>query len=450
VRSRISKLARYVRSGGLGPFLVRAMAGSGVVQLAGMLVTFLVGIQLARGLGVEGYGYYGIAMAVISVASIPGEFGLPRLVVREVAAASTHQDLPRLFGVIRWADRISVLVALPASAAMAVGAYLFVDQRSSPVAVALALGAPIVPLVALTKIRGGILQGMHFVTLGQVPAVLLRPLIFSLLLLGLFTVFPDAGVPETMALNTVTAAIALLTAHLWLRPRLPRPRPTQLIQNGRQWLASSFPMALTDGLRMLQAQLVILLVGIMASPEQVGLFRIAVSTALMVAVPVTLVNAVIAPVLARLNAQGDMGRLQRLSSHSAQLMTAGALILTLPILFFGPDLLTFVFGSEYAPAQSALLMLCVGQVVNAGFGPNGNLLVMSGHERRVSRAMAVSLVCGTLAVAALVPWLGILGAAIASTLFLLTWNLIAWRDTRRLLGVDTSLLAPITGRLSRK
>ena len=68
--------------GGLRSFLVRAVAGASAVHLAGMLFAVLVGVQLARGLGVEGYGQYGIAMAAIALASIPGEFGLPRLVTR--------------------------------------------------------------------------------------------------------------------------------------------------------------------------------------------------------------------------------------------------------------------------------------------------------------------------------------------------------------------------------
>ena len=78
--------------GGLRAFLVRAVAGASAVHLVGMLFAFLVGVQLARGLGVEGYGQYGIAMAAIALASIPGEFGLSRLVTREVASSSARSS----------------------------------------------------------------------------------------------------------------------------------------------------------------------------------------------------------------------------------------------------------------------------------------------------------------------------------------------------------------------
>ena len=67
-----------------------------------MVASFAVGVQLARLLGVEGYGYYGIALSVVTIAGIPGEMGLSRLVTREVASASAKGDLPHLFGAVRW------------------------------------------------------------------------------------------------------------------------------------------------------------------------------------------------------------------------------------------------------------------------------------------------------------------------------------------------------------
>src|SRR5687768_836127 len=122
IRNQIDRSRLYLAGTSLGPFLIRAVAGTGAVQLAGMLVTFLVGIQLARGLGVEGYGLYGVAMAILSLASVPSEFGLPRLVIREVAGSAARRDLPALFGVIRWANKTSLLISGLMAGAIAVGA----------------------------------------------------------------------------------------------------------------------------------------------------------------------------------------------------------------------------------------------------------------------------------------------------------------------------------------
>ena len=172
-----------------------------------MAATFLVGLQLARGLGPGGYGQYGIAMAMLTLAAVPSEFGRPQLVTREVAAASAREQRERLFGVIAWADRVVLTLAIPLSVLIAAGAWLVLESRI--VAVAVAVGAFAIPLVAFAKIRGAALQGLHFVVLGQTPITLLRPLLMSLMLAVLFLLMPGADASEAMALNVVTAAVAV-------------------------------------------------------------------------------------------------------------------------------------------------------------------------------------------------------------------------------------------------
>jgi O-antigen/teichoic acid export membrane protein len=204
-------------------------------------------------------------------------------------------------------------------------------------------------------------------------------------------------------------------------------------------------MAMTDGMRILQGQMGIFLLGIMAPPEQAGLFRIASSTVVMMAVPITVIGMLVAPVQARLHAEGDMERLQKLCHHSAQIMTAGVAALILPFLLLGPALLSFVFGQEFAPAYGALMIMAVGQLVSAAFGPNATLLNMSGQEKRVTRAMLFALIVNAALIVLLVPAMGNVGAAWATSIALVAWNLLAWWDCRRCVGLDTSAL-PITVR----
>ena len=439
MRSRISGALSYFLGEGLGPFLVRAVAGSSAVQAAGMLVTFLVGVQLARGLGVEGYGYYGIAMAVITIAGVPGEYGIPKLVTREVAAASASDDRPRMFGVLRFADRATWVLAALALLTAVLLAFFLSAERSSIVITAILLGLPIVPLAAFARSRGGALQGLHHVVLGQIPFNLVRPLLMALLLLGLFTWNPGAGAPEAMALNVATAAAALVLSELWLRSRLPAERPARLTQASRQWLASCVPLTLARAIGVLHGQTIILVLGILATSADVGLFRIALSTMAVVGLPVMLMNQVVAPVLAKLYAEGDQGRLRKVCTRASQAMTAAVMALTLPLVLWGRPLIRAIFGEDYVPAYAALLLMCAAQIVSAAFGPNATLLTMTHHERRVTRAMTLGLLVNVALVAALAPMWGVTGAALAGVGGALFWNSMAWFDAKRLLDIDTSL-----------
>jgi O-antigen/teichoic acid export membrane protein len=419
---------------------VRALAGSGSIRIIAMLASFAVGIQLARGLGVEGYGYYGLALALITLASIPGELGLPKLVVREVAAASAREDYRALFGALRWADSACLRISLAIAATVVVAALLVLQLRPSALGAAILLGAPIIPLISLAKIRGGALQGLNYVVLGQVPGVLIRPLLLSLLLLGSYILGTGLSAPGAMALNSLTAAAVLVIAHLWLRKRLPKVVPAEVVTSGRRWLASTIPLALTDGMRTLQSELTILLLGLLAIAADVGLFRIAVVTATIASAPMIVISRVAMPMIARLHVEGDSPRLQKIVTYSAFAQTAGVLLLSLPLLVAPVPLLGLAFGPDFEPAATALRIIVLGQIANAAFGPNAALLNMTHHEGRVTKAMAIALVLNVVTVLLLAATAGITGAAIGFVLSLLCWNVLTWLDARRLLNIETSVL----------
>ena len=60
-----------------------------------------------------------------------------------------------------------------------------------------------------------------------------------------------------MALNTITAGAALLATYLLFRRFVPAETPNRRTSEPRRWLATTVPLALTEAIRTLQAQLTI-------------------------------------------------------------------------------------------------------------------------------------------------------------------------------------------------
>lgn len=437
--ARSSSLVAWLGGNGLGPFLVRAVAGSGAVRLAGMAASFAAGVLLARGLGVEGYGYYSLALAVITIAAIPAELGLPILVTREVAAASAKVDNAKLLGMLRWADRATAWLGGGVALLVGLAGAALYGRVSADLSGALILGAPVIPLIAFAKTRGAALQGLNYVVRGQVPWSLLRPLLLALLVGGLLVTGRELTAPAAMALNSVTAAMVLAVAFVWLRQRLPQAGAAHLTTS-RGWLASAIPMGLMEGMRVLQIEVALLLVGMIAASAMVGLLRIASVTAMMAASAIVIVGAVAMPVMAKLHAQGNSARLQKTVTSVAQAQFAGTLMLTLPLIVFPQPILDFAFGRAFVAAADALRILCLSQLVNAAFGPNLVLLTMSHHERRVALAMGIALALSLALVPAFTIAIGVEGAALGLFASIFCWNFLAWRDARRLLGIETSIV----------
>lgn len=435
-----NRISSYLRRPGLGPKLVKAALGSAGLRLTGMFFGFLVGVQLARGLGVDGYGTYGLAMSVIALMSVVTEFGLPQLLTREVAAAQVHNEWGKVRGILSWSTRAVLLTSFVTLGVVI--SWLWFSGRGfgSPLALTLLPGVLLVPLVAEGKIRSAALRGMQFIVRSQLPETLLRPALFSALLFVGSLMLPLA--PHlAMALGVVAAAATFVCSAFMLRGALPdEARTAQPQMNARGWWASALPMALTEGMRVFQGHLAVLLLGWMTTFASVGLFRVASSVAVLMAFPLTISALVGSPVIARLHAQNDHARLQRLLSWLALGMTASTILMASPFLIAGGPLLGWVFGSEFSASNPILLVLCLSTSLTAFFGVNAVLLNMTGHQKRVTRASWISLAIVLVLSPVLIRGFGAMGAAIATTVSMLAWNTQMWRDGIRLLSLDASFL----------
>jgi O-antigen/teichoic acid export membrane protein len=433
------RLSAFFTGDGVAAALVRPVAGNGLVRVIGILASFTVGVQLARGLGVTSYGYYSIALAVITLSGIPSEFGLPTLVTREVAAASVHHDRNELFAIIRWAERSCRWIAFGIMTAVVTAALLLRSAYAPTITECLLIGAPIIPLMALSRVRSGAIQGLNHVVRAQIPEGLVRPVFFSSILALVYVLHVKLSPQLAMGLYSVTIAVILIFSSVWLRHVLPG-RPAEPLPTRKRSIASSIPMGLMEGMRVIQGEVSIVLAGLVAAPAVVGLLRIANVTAMTAAVPLVIMVQVGMPMMAKLYASGDRARLQKTVTALAQTQFAGVVLLSLPLLAFPAPLLSLAFGPSFAAASEALRVLMLAQLANAAFGPNIWLLNMTHHERRVLRALGAALVINSIAVPLLAAKWGATGASFALFGSMLCWNIISWRDAKNLLGIETSII----------
>jgi O-antigen/teichoic acid export membrane protein len=109
----------------------------------------------------------------------------------------------------------------------------------------------------------------------------------------------------------------------------------------------------------------------------------------------------------------------------------------LVFLFFGKTLLNLVFGPEFIPAYEPLAILTVGQLINSATGSVGFLLMMTGYEQDTARGMAIAAVSNIVLNLVLVPLWGTKGAALASAITLVIWNVLLWLAVRRRLKINS-------------
>ena len=438
--SRLSALMGHTSS--LRGRLIRGGLGSLALKLGGTALGFLIAVLLARSLGPEGFGVYAFVLSIVTLLAIPTQLGLPQLVVRETAKTQAAKQWGLMLGLWRWSTLVVWLFSSFVLVLAFIGLWFFGDQLSPLTRATLVAGLPLVPLIALGNLRGAALRGLRYVVVGQLPDHVFRPGLFLVMCLAVLLVFPAQTLTATTAagLHSLASAIAFGLG-AWL---LWRNRPIELVSRpppvyaARAWTVSALPLALTAGLQVINGQIGILLLGLFASIETVGFYKVAVAVAQLIIFGLGAVNLVVMPYFARLYAQGDRVRLQQLVTLSARAILALAVPMTLFFVFFGEAFLSLAFGPDYVAGYTALAILAVGQLVNAAMGSVGVLLNMTGHERYTLRGFAIAAMANVLLGLILIPLFDLIGAALATAATLVIWNMLLRRAVWRLIQIETT------------
>jgi len=434
---------RDVLSGdGLKARLIRGGIGSAGIQATNRVLALALGIVLARTLGPDGYGVYAYAFAVMSLLMVAAEAGVPTLLMREVAASLGREEWGLMRGTLRRAGQFVALAAIAVALTGLAVLWAVGDRLSPEMFYTMALMLLVLPFAAGTKTVAHALMGLHRVVLGQGVNMLLQPALVVTFVWVAFLLWPALRQPHyAMAAQLLAAAIVLVVGLLILRRLTPQEvRTAPPVYRSREWLRSALPFMLIGGAGIINNQTDIIMLGWFTGPEEVGIYRVAVQGAALVAFSLQVVNAVVAPQFSRLYAQGDMARLQRLVTQSARLVLLAALPVALAFILAGGVLVSWVFGAAFAAAHAPLAILAVGQLVNAGFGSVGFLLNMTGHESIVARILWQTAALNMLLNTAMIPLYGMNGAAMATAISLAVWNTRLYRQARMSLGIVSTAI----------
>jgi O-antigen/teichoic acid export membrane protein len=184
----------------------------------------------------------------------------------------------------------------------------------------------------------------------------------------------------------------------------------------------------------------VLVLGMFAPAEQVGVYAIAKRFTVIVGFVLIAVNSVAAPRFALLHAQGDQQALRGMAISAARLSLLAASPLLL-LCLAAPQWVMSLFGEGFKEGWPVLLILSVGQLVNVATGSVGQLLAMSGEEKKLHRAYMVSTVISIVLLMILTPFVGMYGAAISAMVGVIVVNLLSMIYVARKFGFYINVFA---------
>lgn len=187
----------------------------------------------------------------------------------------------------------------------------------------------------------------------------------------------------------------------------------------------SLPMLMTSTMSLVIGQAGVLMLGIFKTEAEVGLYAMAVKLATLTAFILYAVNSMAGPKFSELFHSNRMEELFYVAKKSAKLIFWSTVPILAGLVLLGKQVLHIAFGSEFAVAYPALVLLVLGQFANSISGATGLFMNMTGNQNIIRNIMFIVVFINLGLNWFLIPIYGILGAAISAMVSIAGWNMAA-------------------------
>ncbi len=377
------------------------VAAQFLTSVAGRGIFLLLQIFLARQLGPHEFGLYCIGWTVIGLVGTLTSVGMPQAVLRfGIGGRSALLARPMMIASVVGL----VATALIAAFAEPIAAGVFGEPAAAPAILAF---APALFAVGLVSVMASSLRVTGAIALSGLVGTVLFALSLALTLLA-FTIWTSAA--SAAAMYSIASVLTLAGTAVLLHAQPSTTGGTTLRALTRFGLITM----VIHGSNVLNIWADRLVIGVLSDAEAVGLYQAASQLAMVAVVLRSAVVTVFEAKLSRLREGGPPPDVTR--EYVAAVRTLlhatgpGLVALGLTSSFW----VGLLFGPAYVAAAASLIILLAGQLLQTLLGPSVNALHMTGDERRVLVLTFGSMALNVAGNFALIPLIGMAGAALAT------------------------------------
>ena len=403
---RLPALRRLVGSHGAyaAALMVRGM------ELVGKLGLYMLAARL---LGTHDAGLFFLCLTWVGLAATLARAGFEKAVVRHMAAelaiGKAREARAAMLTGLMWVG-IGGVVATIATIVFAepVSTGIFSDAGLGwPLIVA---SAAILPQ-ALCIYAGHVLYGHHRGVAGQFVQNALWPVLtLAAMVAGVHSL---DGMLYTLAVTNTLAALLGLILVMRQRTvaRAPSDEPAALPSLWR----TAFPLGVVEVVQVSLNSIPLLILAVFATPSDVGAFSVASRLSMLIWVVIISIGTIAAPSFAALHRVKDWTGL-RAQNRKARLMVVLCGIPPIALMMIFPVQILKIVGPGFEIAAGALIIMCLGQLVNCLLSCQDIVLAMTGHGGLLRWLNAGQLASCCILGAILIPAFGMTGAAVLTSI----------------------------------
>lgn len=403
------------------------------VKLLGAASGYALAWLVTQQEGAAAYGRFELGLTVLAMGALAARVGLDGVMVKWLAASHARGLHGIQRSLVFRAMAVTLLVGMGLSWLVMAGQEVLIhwsgDAETKEVWPWVAAG---IPVLALWGLSAEMLRGLS------------RMKQYALSQQGLLTALA-VGVLWATSLGVLKSyawavGIAMTLSVVMLLASLSWRKGSASNWDESEWgwksmFSTGWPMLMGSAMYLVMSWSDTLLVAHYLEEDQVGVYRLTFKLAAVVTLVQAAVNSYAAPLFAERHAVGDKEGVRAALRTATLLNVAFSIPAFVAIVLLGPVLLRW-FGEEFVSGTACLHWLALGQLSMTLCGPVMYVLNMTGYERIGNRILWTTALINVAINVYAIPRMGIVGAAVATALSLVIWNVAAAWAVQQKLGLS--------------
>ena len=407
INSFLLSLSQYIKGGETFRKILANSSWLFIDRAIRLTVGLLVGILVARYLGVEQYGMLSYAIAIVALFSSTASLGLDVIIVRELVENTNHNEIVDTAFVLKLgAGLVGYLLA--------VISIVLLKDINDPITVLVIIIALTIPFKSFD-----IIDLCFQAEMLSKYSVLIRSTTF--LLMALFRVVLVVT-QSTLIMFAVLMAIESIIATIgmcWVFKRKGRRFGLKNFKTvlGKGFLINGWPIALSAIFVLINMEIDKVMIGGLYGDIEVGYYTIAARLSqIWYFIPMVIGVSVFPALIAKRSVNKELFKLKLQKVYS--FLTFFAVLISIPFVLFADQIVIMLFGEEYANSGNMLAIHVMSLIFIFHISLRSRVLLLEGLTKFIAIDYAILVVLNIILNLVLIPTYGGIGAAIAS---LISW-----------------------------
>ena len=422
--------------------------GSGIsffLRFGGLAVGYLLTLLIANLFGANGLGDYVLAITILRLFTLLAKLGLDTTSIRFIAAFASQDKWTSIFRFRKQIISILSISSIVASLLMYFLAEPIADLINANYKY-IQLSAFFVLPMAFFMLHYESLRGLKRIAAFSFFYMMAQGLftIVSVLIIHQFTISSNVPIYAYLVSVFIVSILSFLSFKYSLKKSAKGKESAEKeLRSYSEILKISVPLMFAQSVQFIMAWTDKLMLGAIDTPNvslglttnssEVGIYHTAFKLSMFAAVALMSINSIASPKFAEMYASKNKEGLKKIVHQSTKMIFW--VTLPLVVIFFSiPDFLLGLFGEEFKVGMFAFILLSCGKMISAFSGSVGNILQMTGNQNILARILFLGAIINVLLNLILIPKYGINGAAIASTISTVFWNITMVFAVKKKLG----------------